>query len=158
MSHAADEELARRLAQEEEDSQLAQTLARELAIQGTAADVVSAGILGGGGIGGDFGTDVDGLVSGASPSSGNSNGGSKSHGMLNRLSRVLGKQPRRNSYEHSGSDDMESNNSLLYVPCEIKGRMTEMMVDSGSQTSVISSSMMYVSLLFDWHFAIWCVT
>ena len=97
MSHAADEELARRLAQEEEDSQLAQTLARELAIQGTAADVVSAGILGGGGIGGDFGTDVDGLVSGASPSSGNSNGGSKSHGMLNRLSRVLGKQPRRNS-------------------------------------------------------------
>jgi hypothetical protein len=41
-----------------------------------------------------------------------------------------------------GSSAMESNGSLLYVPTEINGLMVEMMVDSGSQTSVVSSSMM----------------
>ncbi|CAB9524953.1 DDI1 homolog 2 [Seminavis robusta] len=49
---------------------------------------------------------------------------------------------RNHSLLDDGSSSMESNGSLLYVPCEVNHRMVEMMVDSGSQTSVLSSSMM----------------
>lgn len=41
-----------------------------------------------------------------------------------------------------GAESMDENSSLLYVACEIKGSVVEMMVDSGSQTSVMSSAMM----------------
>ena len=43
---------------------------------------------------------------------------------------------------NDGSASMEQMGSLLYVPCEINGRVVEMMIDSGSQTSVISTPMM----------------
>jgi hypothetical protein len=43
---------------------------------------------------------------------------------------------------NDGSSSMEQMRSLLYVPCEINGRVVEMMIDSGSQTSVISKPMM----------------
>jgi Aspartyl protease len=49
---------------------------------------------------------------------------------------------RNHSLLDDGSSSMESNGSLIYVPCQINGRMVEMMVDSGSQASVVSSSMM----------------
>lgn len=42
-----------------------------------------------------------------------------------------------------GTKTAEEIGTLLYVPCEINGRVVEMMVDSGSQTSVISSTMMH---------------
>jgi len=41
---------------------------------------------------------------------------------------------------HDGSSNMTNN--LLYVPCEINGRVCEMMVDTGAQSSVISESLM----------------
>lgn len=49
----------------------------------------------------------------------------------------------KNSLLDDGSSSAKLNGSLLYVPCEIRGRVAEMMVDSGSQTSVISSTMMH---------------
>ena len=47
-----------------------------------------------------------------------------------------------NNHDDGSSAMFNNSNSLLYVPCIINSRMVEMMVDSGSQTSVISSSMM----------------
>ena len=63
-------------------------------------------------------------------------------GLQNMISQATAPRRANSSLLDDGSSAMESNGSLLYVPCEINGRMVEMMVDSGSQTSVISSSMM----------------
>lgn len=41
-----------------------------------------------------------------------------------------------------GSKDEAKNKNLLYVPCEINDRLVEMMVDTGAQTSVISTPLM----------------
>jgi Aspartyl protease len=58
------------------------------------------------------------------------------------ISQATAPRSQSHSLLDDGSSAMESNGSLLYVPCQINGRMVEMMVDSGSQTSVVSSSMM----------------
>lgn len=43
---------------------------------------------------------------------------------------------------NDGSRDAARNKTLLYVLCEINGRVAEMMVDTGAQTSIISKPLM----------------
>ncbi|CAB9524952.1 DDI1 homolog 2 [Seminavis robusta] len=42
-----------------------------------------------------------------------------------------------------GSSEENNNKHLLHVPCEINHRLVEMMVDTGAQTSVLSSGLMH---------------
>lgn len=81
------------------------------------------------------------ILGGGTRSPAPSSGGSASP--FSRLGEMFNGTASRNRNNDSllgdGSSNMQSNSSLLYVPCEIKGRMVELMVDSGSQTSVISS-------------------
>lgn len=81
------------------------------------------------------------LGGGSLPTSSTASGNNRSSSPFSRMGNRFSRN-RNNSLMDDGSANMQTNGSLLYVPCEINGRMVEMMVDSGSQTSVISSSMM----------------
>ena len=131
---AKSEQLARdlQLAYElEAEQEYEANITRSLA-NGTNDVASNTNILGGGSGGRSFAS---------APSSGNS-GSHRSNSPFSRVGSMFNTRNRNNSLLDDGSSSMQSNSSLLYVPCEINGRMVEMMVDSGSQTSVISSSMM----------------
>lgn len=127
-SHEADDAALARLAQEEADAQLAHQLAAQ---QGSAASYPSTPPSG-------RRRRTSGQISNTTNNGRSSNGKSK-----NMFSRMLDSVAKTSSSNDDGSAAMHNNgNALLYVPCIINSRMVEMMVDSGSQTSVISSSMM----------------
>lgn len=130
MSQEADD--VAKLVQEEEDARYARELyAEEQRRHGSASSAILGGVS-------PYASPPP-----SSSSSGNSRqrSGSRSRKLKNPL---LGISEMLNAITSSpGNDDgSESNGSLLYVPCEINNRPCEMMVDSGSQTSVMSSPMM----------------
>lgn len=111
--------------QEEEDAALARRLAEGGG--GSMASAISNGDSEGGG-------------------SHSNNNGNKNNPLLTLLGNTPSMFGRQNAHivdaMNDGSANMETMGNLLHVPCEINGRVVEMMVDSGSQTSVISSAMM----------------
>lgn len=129
---ARDMQLAYELqAQQEHEASMEANLAI-----GTNDIASNSNILGGGG-----GSRGGGSPYASAPSSGNSS--SKGNSPFSALGSMFAPRSRNsNALLEDGSANMQSNSSLLYVPAEINGIVCEMMVDSGSQTSVISSSMM----------------
>ena len=61
---------------------------------------------------------------------------------LNGILQGLATPPASSLSASTMDDGSTADNSLLHVACEVSGRMVEMMVDTGAQTSVISSSLM----------------
>lgn len=135
-SQEANDARLARLAQEEADAQFAQQLAAQ---QGSAVSYPGSS--------GRRRRSANTTTTATAASNNNNYTNEPSHGknksMMARMLDSVAKTAALGNNHDDGSSAMFNNsNSLLYVPCIINSRMVEMMVDSGSQTSVMSSSMM----------------
>ena len=118
MASTADDEAMARMEQEKLDMELAQQLANELDVQERAPSP---------------------LPENPSPyaaldaaANGGEGSGSKQVSSFAKMMKFIEKQNKPKSTlidMEDGSKDMEAMGSLLYLPCEINGRVVEMMVD-----------------------------